>query len=277
MIKGYISSVLRNTGLLAMADKSRFYIQKFKNRQINSDFKRHHPEVKLPPDYLMYESFQLNYHKYFTESRNTAIWLKDCLKKHISLEHLKILDWGCGPGRVIRHLPEVINHSCKFFGTDYNERSILWCTQNLPGIQFNLNTLEPVLPYTDNYFDVIFGLSIFTHLSEKLHYDWSSELLRVLKPGGLLLLTTQGDNFKVKLTAQELQQFNSGKLVTRGKVKEGHRIYSSFDPDPFMHKLFNKHRVLEVIKETPQKGFWLPQDTWIIKKCLVEMHDRASQ
>ena len=72
----------------------------------------------------MYESFQINYKNYFTEGKNAAGWIADHVKKHITLEGKKILDWGCGPGRVVRHMPEVVNNGCEFYGTDYNTKTI---------------------------------------------------------------------------------------------------------------------------------------------------------
>ena len=137
--------------------------------------------------------------------------------KYIELKNIKILDWGCGPGRIIRHLPGIIGNGCEYFGTDYNSKSIKWCSQNLTGIIFNNNSLKAELPYDNDFFSAIYGISIFTHISEQLHFDWYNELYRVLKPNGIMLLTTQGDNFKVKLTGKELDKYNNGKLVSRGK------------------------------------------------------------
>lgn len=266
MKRGQISNLLRRFRLIYFADWLRYYLQKNKNRKINTNFKSQHPEVKLPPDYLIYESFQLHYQNYYTGSIETAKWLTDHFRNHLDLKNKRILDWGCGPGRVIRHLPDVIGNGCEYFGTDYNEKSIDWCSKNLTDIHFNKNSLNAQLPYDDNYMDVIYGLSIFTHLSEQLHYDWYNELFRVLKPNGIMFLTTQGENFKVKMTDVEIQKYNENKLVVRGNVKEGHRTYSAFHPPEFMRNLFSNVEILEHIDRKPGKGDWLPQEIWIIKK-----------
>lgn len=247
-------------------DRLRYYAERFKNSAINRKFKAEHPDVAIPPDYLIYESFQLNYQKYYSESIGTAKWLKNHFEKHIELTNKRILDWGCGPGRIIRHLPSVIGNNCEFYGTDYNRQSINWCDENIKGVQFNQNTLSATLPYADNFMDVIYGISIFTHLSEQLHHDWYRELYRILKPNGILFLTTQGDNFKPKLTASELQQYKNHQLVVRGNVKEGHRTYSAFHPQGFMKKLFSNAELLEHIETPPEGKKWLPQDNWIIRK-----------
>lgn len=214
----------------------------------------------------MYESFQLDYKKYYEDSRQTAIWLKNHFAKYIQLEQKRILDWGCGPGRIIRHLPEVINNGCSFYGTDYNEKSIAWCSANIPDVSFNLNKLEAKLPYEDDFFDVIYGISIFTHLAEAMHYAWFKELYRVLKPGGILFLTTQGANFKVKLDRTESKRFEDGELVVRGNVKEGHRTFSAFQPKEFMLQLFSEMEVLEHIELENGKTKVVPQDIWIVRK-----------
>jgi len=267
MKKGQISNLLRQLGLIYLTDWIRYYLERFKNRKVNTAFKKANPLVKLPPDYLIYESFQINYQKYYTESIDTARWIANHFSRHIELKDKKILDWGCGPGRIIRHLSEVIGNGCEYFGTDYNAKSINWCLNHLPDIHFNKNSLIASLPYQNEFFDMIYGISIFTHLSEQLHHEWYNELYRILNPGGIMFLTTQGDNFKVKLTDSELIIYNNGELIIRGKVKEGHRTYSAFHPADFMEKLFSNAEILEHIETKPEKGAgWLPQDIWIIKK-----------
>ncbi len=266
MKRGQISKILRGLGLIYFTDWLRFYIEKNKNKADNKTFKQNHPDVILPPDYLIYESFQINYRKYYTDSIETAKWLTNHFKKYIELKDVKVLDWGCGPARIIRHLPSIMGDSCEYYGTDYNKRTIEWCSNNIKGISFNENTLAASLPYDDNSIDIIYGISIFTHLSEQLHYDWYNELKRVLKTGGIMFLTSHGDNFKVKLTDSELRNYNDDKIIIRGMVKEGHRTFTAFHPKAFMQKLFSTVEVLEHI-EIPYKENQMPQqDIWIIKK-----------
>lgn len=266
MKKGQISNLLRQLRLIYWADWTHFYFGKFRNRKINKEFKKNHPDIPIPPDYLIYESFQMDYSKYFNSGHDTAELLAGYFKKHIDLKNKKILDWGCGPGRVIRHLPSVIGNDCEYYGTDYNKKSIEWCTNHLPGIHFNHNSLEAKLPYSNNSMDVIYCLSIFTHLSEQMHYDWYKELFRVLKPNGIMYLTTQGNNFKIKLTDSELNQHLNGELIIRGKVKEGHRTFSAFHPEAFMRKLFHEANILDHIEPKSDSKEWIPQDIWIIRK-----------
>ena len=266
MNKGKISNILRDLGLMHFTDRVRYYLQSRRNKSANQDFQSNNPDVKLPPDYLMYESFQINYEKYLNGGRAVAEWIVKSLRKYNTSQDVHVLDWGCGPGRVVRHLPSILGSSSKIYGTDYNEKSINWCKMNLKGIDFNLNSLEPSLPYSNDTFDFIYGISIFTHLSEEMHYNWVHELRRVLRPGGIMLFTTQGHNFKQIMTPTEIAQYDSGKLVVRGKVTEGHRTYSAFHPDSFMRNLFQDDEVLEVIIQEHETGKAAPQDAWIVRK-----------
>ena len=244
---------------------------RIRNYKKNELFKKTYPKVALPSDYLIYESFQLDYHKYYLDSRETAVWLKRHIEKHCTLEHKKILDWGCGPGRIIRHLPELVGNNCAFFGTDYNNESIDWCRKHIPGVSFNLNGLEAKLPWPDNTFDVIYGISIFTHLSESMHFAWLKELVRILKPasaggGGILFFTTQGSNFRIKLSSSEQDLFDKGQLIVRGNVKEGHRTFSAFQPKAFMHQLLKDVEILEHIQPESHHASIPAQDIWIVRK-----------
>jgi SAM-dependent methyltransferase len=266
MNRGSFSAILRKLRILYFSDWLHYVFQKIKFRSANNEFKRNHPDIKLPPDYMLYESFQLNYGKYYFDGIDSAQWLVGHLSKYKNLVNLNILDWGCGPGRIIRHLPDFAGLGCEFYGTDYNQETIDWCRENLEGLHFNKNQLEARLPYNDNFFDFIYGISVFTHLSEEKHFEWAAELFRVLKPGGILFVTTQGRNFLAKLTGREKEAFEQGEVIVRGEVKEGHRTYSAFHPAGFMRRLFAGAEILEHIEEAPGVGKGIPQDIWIVKK-----------
>jgi len=265
MNKSNITTLLRKLGLMHLADRLNFYYQKFRNRTSNKAFRENNPDVILPPDYMIYESFQMNYDNYYYDSLDTAKWLISYFEKHIELKNAKILEWGCGPARIIRHLPKLIDSSCEIFGSDYNHQTIEWCQKNIPQVYFSKNNLQPPLEYQSNFFDIIYATSVFTHLSEEMHYAWFDELKRLCKPNGIIFLTTHGDTCKPKLTDDELKTFEAGKLVVRGNVKEGHRTFADYQPPEFMRKFFLEVEILEHVTREPE-GNYIPQDVWIVRK-----------
>lgn len=263
-MRNKFSKFLRQLGILLLADKLRFFILNLKKLNERKRFISHNPGVPVPPAYLIYEAFDLNYDSYYSASRNTAAWLLDHFRRHYELDHVNILDWGCGPARIVRHLPDLLDKSCGIYATDYNERSIAWNKKFIKGVNFNLNYTLPPLPYVDNSFDIIYGISIFTHLPEDLHYKWFNELVRITKKNGIIFLTLQGSAFRKKLTQKELDQFDRGELITRGNTKIGHRTYSAIHPPDFVRNLINGNQLLELI-EGDIRNNKPQQDIWIIK------------
>jgi ubiquinone/menaquinone biosynthesis C-methylase UbiE len=265
MNKSNITTVLRKIRLMHLSDRLNFYYQKYRNRNSNRLFKENNPDVILPPDYMIYESFQMNYDNYYNDSLDTAKWLISYFEKHIELKNIKILEWGCGPARIIRHLSKLLDSSCEIYGSDYNSKTIDWCKKNISGIQFSKNNLQPPLEFQNNFIDIIYATSVFTHLSEEMHYAWKNELKRICKPNGIIFLTTHGDNCKPKLTEEELKIFETGKLVVRGNVKEGHRTFAAYQSLSFMRGLFKDFEIVEHVTREPE-GNYIPQDVWIVRK-----------
>ena len=182
------------------------------------------------------------------------------IQEYKNLKGASVLDWGCGPARVIRHLPALIENGT-FYGSDYNRKSIAWCASNFKNIYFHTNDLMPGLVYEKEWFDFIYAISIFTHLSREAHEAWMNELIRVLKPGGILLITLHGRGFREKLTPIEQERFDADDLVIRGKVMEGHRTFTAFHPVNWVKIWTLSLTVLEFIPGGPGE-----QDVWILKK-----------
>lgn len=112
-----------------------------------------------------------------------------------SVDKLAIMDFGCSSGRVLRNfLPEMGEHGWTLTGVDVSARRIEWMRRNFPPeFQVYTGSVLPILPFESNSFDVIYGLSVFTHL--KFLWDmWLLELRRVLKPGGLLIQSIHTEN-----------------------------------------------------------------------------------
>jgi ubiquinone/menaquinone biosynthesis C-methylase UbiE len=108
-----------------------------------------------------------------------------------SLTGASVLDFGCGCGRVLVYFKGATR--CEMTGSDIDGEAIAWCKANLADFgAFIQNGAEPPLPLADSSVDLVYSISVFTHLPEKMQFQWLTELHRVVKPGGLLLLTTRG-------------------------------------------------------------------------------------
>ena len=102
------------------------------------------------------------------------------------------LDFGCGCGRICRYLP--LPGTCEsIVGADVDKESIRWNARHLPRGEFLLLAPLPPAPLPSAGFDVIYAISVFTHLDEAPQLSWLEELTRLLRAGGLLLASTHGE------------------------------------------------------------------------------------
>jgi 2-polyprenyl-3-methyl-5-hydroxy-6-metoxy-1,4-benzoquinol methylase len=175
-----------------------------------------------------------------------------------------ILDFGCGCGRVLRqwvHLdgPEV-------WGTDYNERLVEWCRESLPFAHVSENALEPPLQLEAEQFDLVYGLSVFTHLPERLQHAWMEELRRVVRPGGFILFTAHGRRYLERLHEEERQRFLAGELVVRWERVAGTNLCAAYHPQSWVQERLAAD-ALELVEFVPEGARGNPhQDLYLLRK-----------
>jgi SAM-dependent methyltransferase len=145
--------------------------------------------------------------------------IRDVLYRHgVEMSQLAaVLDFGAGCGRVLRHWGDL--RRARISGTDYNGALVEWCRENLPFAEVNVNQLTPPLAYDDGEFDLIYALSVFTHLTESLQVSWIAELTRVLEPGGHLIISPHGLSYASRLSPSELRRFQNCELVVKNDTK----------------------------------------------------------
>ncbi len=139
-----------------------------------------------------------------------------------------ILDFGCGVGRVIRHWQDLKN--VDIYGTDIDPDLVHWCMVNLPFAKFQVNSLNGKLGYEDHTFDLIYALSVFTHLTEELQANWMYEIHRALKPGGYVILTTHGDTYLPRLSPVDQVRYREGKMIIQGAKRKGSNFCNAYHP-----------------------------------------------
>ncbi len=108
--------------------------------------------------------------------------------------HRTMLDFGCGWGRMLRLFMKDIEPA-NLFGADSTSRFLMEARRCNPSVNFLSCQLTPPMILAPESLDYVISWSVFSHLDEFLSLRWIEEFSRLLKPGGLLLITTQSRRF----------------------------------------------------------------------------------
>jgi SAM-dependent methyltransferase len=178
-----------------------------------------------------------------------------------------ILDWGCGCGRVLRHWSGLDRTSV--FGCDINPKMVDWCRDNLSFAKVAVTGLEPPLPYPASSLDLMYAFSVFTHLDEKLQQEWMRECLRVLRPGGFLLMSTMGEYYlaRQRLSEPEQEAFRRGELIVLYERSAGTSLCSAYHPPEYVHERLASE--FELASFRPAADGADPHDIHLLRKPAV--------
>jgi SAM-dependent methyltransferase len=222
-------------------------------------------DLPLPPARLRVSVAWTADAEWFLEGgRLAAESIRAALGRHgVEPERLgSLLDFGCGCGRVTRRWASL--DGVTVAGSDMNVDAVEWCRRNLPFARFETNALEPPLAFADETFDFVHALSVFTHLPEDAQRDWMRELRRVLRPDGLLLLTTHGRAYLDRLDDGERARFERGEIVVRRADVPGTNLCSAYHSLEALHRLAEGFAVLEHVEEGAKGN--PPQDQALLRK-----------
>jgi SAM-dependent methyltransferase len=141
-----------------------------------------------------------------------------------------VLDFGCSSGRILRVLsawrPDV-----RWLGCDPNADAVEWAAEHLPGVEVFRSPQHPPLALDDASLDAVYAISIWSHFGECAAQAWLREMYRLLRPGGVLLLTTHGFAAVSHFLRNGGLARNDALACARALIARGHWFQDAFGPD----------------------------------------------
>lgn len=129
---------------------------------------------------------------------------------------IKVLDIGSGVGLVDRFLKARIPN---LYGVDVEEGVVEKAKFNNPEVNYQLYD-GAKLPFEDNTFDMCFAINVMHHVPPGMWENFSREMHRVLKPGGVAAVFEHNPlNPLTRLAVARCEFDRDAVLLNHGKIK----------------------------------------------------------
>lgn len=178
----------------------------------------------------------------------------DFFKKYVDYKNnkLKVLDFGCGDGKYFPFFKQYFQEN-NIFGAEISDIRVKRCKDE--GWK-NVQRIDPLkkLPFEDNFFDLINFDQVIEHIKPKETHFYLSEIKRILKPEGIMILTTP--NYPIK------RMYDILNVVIK-------RDFKKVKDDPTHVSFYNFKKLREVLKIFSRVTLF-PTGGFIYKKIPID-------
>jgi SAM-dependent methyltransferase len=192
----------------------------------------------------------------------------ELLAKRDASSFSKVVDWGCGAGRLTQHFariwPKLVT------GADVDKTNVEWSKRNLRNIRVEQIPWQPPTQFSSASFDLLFSFSVFSHIKTSMQDAWLHEISRILQPGGIAVITTlgtvstasRGADAKFHETLERNGFVEWGNYGQLDDVRPNEDAYLNIAMSKkYASSLFGRH--FEVLGVVEGAG---PQDAWVVRK-----------
>src|SRR5437660_483523 len=128
-----VAYVLRRLGLIKLGYYAVFSLDFLHRLLSNWRYAREHPDIPAPPPLRRFETnYDTDLRRFVEGGGQDARMFYELAKLHLPDGSLTVYEWGCGVGRLIRHMPNIDPpRIITVYGTDYKAPLIDWCRRNI--------------------------------------------------------------------------------------------------------------------------------------------------
>lgn len=223
----------------------------------------------IPPKALQVRVAGAYYPKFFTHGRDMFADIEGILQTQglSAYKFERILDFGCGCGRFLIPLSYQMPPG-RLSGTDIDGEAIQWLKEYYPCFHdLDVNGFAPPTKYADGTFDLVYSISIFTHLPEDMQHAWLKELARIIRPGGVGVFTVHGEKFFQALAKRTSRNelMKKGFFYNEGVVTDGLPEFyqTAFHTHEYIRREWQRH--FEVVS-IHTEGVGKHQDAVLVRK-----------
>ena len=208
----------------------------------------------------------------------------------------RVLDVGCGTGRLAVPLVDHLGPTGSYEGFDNNAARIDWCNERIAPLHPNFHfraigvynsrsrpgevpAEEFTFPYPDEDFDLVFLFSVFTHMLPGGVERYLSEIARVLKPHGRTVITwcLLNDESRHALVEQRDQRREPATNAQEARFSRDLGVYRVADPrHPEFAVAFDEEFALRCyeqsgleVEEPIRYGSWIGRENTLMNQDVV--------
>lgn len=152
--------------------------------------------------------------------------------------HGQVLEVGCGEGRGVAVLMEKAQH---FTAIDKITEAIEALRKKFPNGTFISGNLPPLSGLNDNSYDSIVSFQVIEHIKDD--HLFLKEIHRILKPGGVALITTPNRKMSLTRNPWHIREYLPGELT---------KIARLFFNDVVMKGITGNEKIMNYYQENKQ-------------------------
>ena len=194
----------------------------------------------------------------FESKEEYLIFLRHMFEHKVAIKNIPqdsfVLDIGCGEGYGTNSLSK---HVKKIVGMDVDNDTLIDASNKYKSENCTFKLYNGTnIPYDDGTFDVVVSFHVIEHVQDDLNFV--SEIYRVLKDGGVFIVSTPNKTFRVK---------KNGKLFNEFHIRE----YYSFELEKVLKSKFSNVKLVGVFGDSEVQRIEIERLKMILKITTLDV------